>query len=61
MKVTVMRRWPLYKGDRYDRFDCTNKYEKPQLSLKNILNLHYISMTNTSIDQNNSTLFYLIH
>ena len=21
-KVTVMSRWPLYKGDRYDRFDC---------------------------------------
>ena len=21
-KVTVMKRWPLYKGDRYDRFDC---------------------------------------
>ena len=23
MKVTVMSRWPLYKGDRYDRFDCS--------------------------------------
>ena len=22
-KVTVTSRWPLYKGDRYDRFDCT--------------------------------------
>ena len=22
MKVKVMSRWPLYKGDRYDRFDC---------------------------------------
>ena len=21
-KVTVMSRWPLYKGDRYDKFDC---------------------------------------
>jgi hypothetical protein len=20
--VTIMSRWPLYKGDRYDRFDC---------------------------------------
>ena len=23
MKVTVMSRWLLYKGDHYDRFDCT--------------------------------------
>jgi hypothetical protein len=22
-KVTVMSKWPLYKGDRYDRFDCS--------------------------------------
>ena len=21
-KVTIMSRWPLYKGDRYDRFGC---------------------------------------
>jgi hypothetical protein len=21
-KVTAMSRWLLYKGDRYDRFDC---------------------------------------
>jgi hypothetical protein len=25
-KVTVMSRWPLYKGDRYDRFDCILDY-----------------------------------
>jgi len=21
-KMTAMSRWPLYKGERYDRFDC---------------------------------------
>jgi hypothetical protein len=25
-KVTVMSKWPLYKGDRYDRFDCTIEF-----------------------------------
>jgi hypothetical protein len=29
-KVTVMSRWPLYKGDRYDRFDCISKYKYGQ-------------------------------
>ena len=27
-KVTVMSRWPLYKGDRYDRFDCIAESER---------------------------------
>jgi hypothetical protein len=29
-KVTIMSRWPLYKGHRYDRFDCSFIMYRPR-------------------------------
>ena len=43
-KVTVMSRGPLYKGDRYHRFDCIFNLEKKCIDkqLYNYILPHYV-------------------
>jgi hypothetical protein len=55
MKVTVMSRWLLYKGDRYDRFDCT------YIIVLNIPHIFCTVQTKLRLEQFHGLISVLMH